>query len=913
MNYIQTEAALENDMIKTLIGMGYENISIPDEATLLSNFKNKISEHNLTTELNGIPLSDSEFERLLNELQGKGVFNSAYNLRQKQVITRDDGSKAYIELINKNKWCHNIFQVTNQITVNARRVNRYDVTILINGLPLVQIELKRRGMELKQAFNQINRYKSESYTGLFKYVQIFVISNGVSTKYISNDETKLNYNFAFKWTDENNQDIQNIAEFTRDFLSPCQLAKTISRYMITNKQEKKLMVMRPYQIYAVEKLMERATETKKNGYVWHTTGSGKTLTSFKLAQLLSDLPDVEKVVFLVDRKDLNAQTVDEFNKFQIEDVVSAKSTYDLTKQFNDDSVSLIISTIQKMNNAIKKPSYAKKMEKFREKRVIFIIDECHRSQFGDMHKEIKKHFNQAQYFGFTGTPIFEAYAGDGLATGNLFGKQAHTYLIKNGIHDKNVLGFKVDYFKTMSMSANATDDDVENIDTKEVLESDERTILVVDQVLKIHPIKTHQQTYNALFVAPNIHMAVKYYQQFKKANHNLVISSIFSYAPNAENHKEDKLQRDMLEDIIKDYNGKFQTNYSTDTYASYFRDVSKRFKNKEIDILIVVDMFLTGYDSKLLNTLYIDKKLKMHNLIQAFSRTNRIHTEKKMFGNIVSFATRKADVEEAIRVYSDTDNTDVVVLQPYQDYIDLAYNKVQELLKIVPTVSSVDALESENEQKEFITAYRSLVHTIIALQNFIEFEFNEDDIGISKQTYEDYRSKYLDLNRRVAQTDKTSILVDVSFDMELISTDIINVDYILELLSHIDYSDHKQRKLGLEHLKKILDRNDSKDLHSKIELLRKFIEKEIPTIHDGNVIEERYESFLEKEKNEIIYNMSAAVNIGELTLKEMINEYQYTSIIPNEKIRENVKGKYLEKNRTMNQIKEFIVEVSELY
>lgn len=913
MNFIQSEAVLENNMLQTLLDLGYEKVSIPDEAALLSNFKNKISQHNLIKHLSNKPLSDNEFDRLLISLGGKGVFNSAYNLRQLQPLIRDDGSQTYIELINQNEWCKNIFQVTSQITVNARRVNRYDVTILINGLPLVQVELKKRGMQLKQAFNQINRYKSESYTGLFKYVQLFVISNGVDTKYISNDDTKLNYNFAFFWTDEKNNRINNLSEFTKSFLSPCHISKVISRYMVVNQTEKKLMVMRPYQIFAVEKLVERATETRNNGYVWHATGSGKTLTSFKLSQILENQEDITKVIFLVDRKDLDAQTLSEFNKFQQDSVDMTNSTKKLIEQLGDTTKRLLITTIQKMNNAIKNPRYTEYMDKYRDERVIFIVDECHRSQFGEMHKEIKKHFKNAQYFGFTGTPIFEENAGNGLATGNLFGKQVHTYMIKDGISDNNVLGFKVDYIKTFSLNLNITDDDVEAIDTTEVLESDERVNAIVDKIIQIHPIKTHNKEYNAIFATSGIPMAMKYYKAFKEKQHDLVITTIFTYTPNEDTEEKDELSRDMLETAIKDYNKQFKTNYSTDTYASYFTDMSKRFKNKEIDIMIVVDMFLTGFDSKLLNTLYVDKKLKMHNLIQAFSRTNRVHTERKQFGNIVSFLTRKKDVEEAIYTYSDSDSTDVVLLKPYDEYISRAKRQVNYLKTIVPDVQRVDKLEGESMQRDFIEAFKSLVKTITTLKNFLEFQFTEDEIGMSEQEYMDYRSKYLDINRYVSKLDKVSILADISFDIELLSTDIIDVDYIINLLKNVNFENEIQKQVDIDRVKKVLDQNDTEALHSKIELLRKFIDRVIPSMTSSDNVEEKYEEFVEQEKEHVIFEMSNNLDIGTIVIKEMISEYQFTSVMPNELIRTNVKGKLLEKNKKMNILREFIYEVSEVY
>lgn len=911
MSNVQSEAILEQNLIKTLQDLNYRFVSIPDESALLSNFRNEIYLHN-EKRLNNKPLSDLEFERLLNELGGKGIFNSAYNLRQLQTIIRDDGTTVYIELINKNEWCKNRFQVTNQITINARRVNRYDVTLLINGLPLVQIELKRRGVQLKQAFNQINRYKSESYTGLFKYIQLFVISNGVDTKYISNDETKLNFNFAFYWTDEKNNRINNLSDFAKDFLNPCQIAKVISRYMVINQTDKKLMIMRPYQIYAVEKLVYRATETRNNGYVWHATGSGKTLTSFKLSQILADLEDVKKVIFLVDRRDLDAQTLSEFNKFEPDCVDITSSTKNLVKQFQDSTKRLMITTIQKMQNAIKNDKYSEYMEPYKDTRVIFIVDECHRSQFGEMHKDIKKHFNNAQYFGFTGTPIFEEDAGNGLATGNLFGKQMHTYMIKDGIKDHNVLGFKVDYIRTFNIKDNIVDDDVELINEKEVLESDIRVELIANKLIQIHPIKTHNKEYNAIFATSGIPMAIKYYRKFKELEHNLVVSTIFTYAPNADTGENDELSRDMLEEAIQDYNAYFKTNFSTDTYSNYFSDVSKRFKNKEIDILIVVDMFLTGFDSQLLNTLYVDKKLKMHNLIQAFSRTNRVHTEKKQFGNIVSFLTRKSDVEEAVYRYSNSDSTDVVILDPYEEYVRRARAQVDNLRTIAPEVQYVDKLESEAMQKDFIEYFKALVKTVTTLKNFLEFKFTKEEIDISEQEYMDYRSKYLDLNRRVSELDKTSILADISFDIELLSTDIINVDYILILLANINFDNEIQKQVDIDKVKEVLNQNDTEELHSKIELLRRFIQRVVPSMKNEDVVEEKYEEFVNEEKEKAIYDMSNHVCVDQMVIKEMVSEYQFTSVMPNQMIRKNINGKLLEKNKKMNELRDFIVEIADM-
>ena len=914
-NGVQPEALLEHSLIKTLNDLKYEFIKIEDEAALIANFKTQIEKHNIKAGNIDKPLTEKEFDKLLfmTAKSGKGVFHSAKNLRQKQVIELESGKRVYIELFNKIDWCKNIFQVSNQITIENRRVNRYDVTILINGMPLVQVELKRRGMEIKQAFNQVNRYKRESFKGLFNYTQLFVISNGVNTKYVSNSDKLLRFEQSFFWTDIDNKKINDLDAFAKSFFRPCQIAKMIAKFMVINDTDKALMVMRPYQVYAVEKLVDLASETRNNGYVWHTTGSGKTLTSFKLAQLLTEIKAIEKVIFLVDRKDLDAQTLAEFNKFEKDSVDMTDKTTTLVKQFEDPNKPLIISTIQKMDNAIKNRRYQKTMETYRDKRVVFIVDECHRTQFGDMHKRIKKHFNNAQYFGFTGTPIFEETANNELATGDLFGKQVHHYLIKNGIDDGNVLAFKVDYLKSYDINPLAQDVDVEAIDTTEVIESDERVEQVVKKVLEVHPIKTNNKEFNALFAASSIKMANKYYEEFQKHSDDLVIAKIFSYQPNDEVGEGENLHRDQLEDAIKQYNKQFETNFSTDTFAQYFSDVSKRFKNKEIDILIVVNMFLTGYDSKMLNTLYLDKKLKYHNLIQAFSRTNRVHSPRKPFGNIVSFLTKKNDVDDAIYLYSKSDATDTVLLDPYETYIDKALNWVSRLKNITPTIQSVDDLEVSTDKREFIESFRGLTRVLTTLRNFLEFEFTETTIGISEQEYADYKSKYLDMSRDRSEKEKISVLADVDFEIELLARDKVDVDYILNLLSNIDFENEKRREKDLERIRKILDQSDTDALHSKIELLRKFIETVLPTLEKEAVIEEEYNDFLDKEIDEKIQYVSEETKVEPMIIKEFMAEYQYANTMPHQHIRDNVNGKFKEKKRRTEIIRDLLEEVSSLY
>ena len=631
MSY-QSEAQLEETLIKQLVDQGFNRVSISDEEQLKTNFRNELFKYN-KAKLNNKPFTDKEFERILRHLEGKSVFQSAKLLRDKFILEREDGEKVYIEFLNSKDYSKNRFQVTNQTTVVGKYTNRYDVTLLINGLPLVQIELKRRGLDLKEAFNQINRYKKHSYQGLYRYIQIFVVSNGVDTKYFANSDKANLFSHTFFWSDEENKRISNLKDFTETFLDKDFLAKLIARYMIINESDKLLMVMRPYQIYAVEALITRALQTNNNGYIWHTTGSGKTLTSFKASQILSKEPSIKKVFFLVDRKDLDSQTLAEFNKFEADSVDITDKTDTLVKQIKDINKPLIVTTIQKMANAVKNDRYSKIMDSYKNEKVIFIIDECHRSQFGDMHKAINKHFVKAQYFGFTGTPRFlENKSQEGRVTADLFEECLHYYLIKDAISDGNVLGFSVEYIKTFDGGFDEDDDEkVKAIDKEEVFMAEERINLVANHILKIHNNKTRNKRYTAIFTVQSIAMLVKYYDAFKAINHDLKIAGIFTYGANEDGEGKEEHSRDSLERMIIDYNKMFDCNYSTETFSSYFADVSKKVKNAKIDILIVVNMFLTGFDSKTLNTLYVDKNLKYHDLVQAYSRTNRVEQDTKPY------------------------------------------------------------------------------------------------------------------------------------------------------------------------------------------------------------------------------------------------------------------------------------------
>ena len=563
MGVYESEAKLEEKLIDQLVKQGYKKVQIDTVEDLERNFREQINEHN-KFRLEEKPLSDKEFERLMIKISGKGVFQSAKELRQLQDIQRDDGTIAYIELFNTREWCQNIFQVTHQTTVEGKYTNRYDVNLLINGLPLVQIELKRRGMDMKEAFNQIKRYKRHSYSGLYKFIQIFIISNGVDTKYFANGDQELNYGFTFYWTDVNNERINNLEHFCLTFLDRCQIGKVIARYMILNQTEKMLLVMRPYQIYAVENIVSRALDTNNNGYVWHTTGSGKTITSFKTSQILAKEPSINQVFFLVDRKDLDKQTLDEFNKFKPGCVDLTNNTDKLIEQMKDSTKDLIVTTIQKMANACSNAKYAPILEKYKDLKTVFIIDECHRSQFGDMHRQISKTFTNAQYFGFTGTPRFkENPSQDGRSTADIFEKCLHTYLIKDAIKDGNVLGFSVDYMKFVDYNSNQTEEDVmvEGIDTEEVFMADDRVRLIAQDIIDHHNTKTRDRKYNALFTVFSIPLLVKYYNMFKSLNHDLKIGAIFTYGANEDLDKNPEHSRESLDKIIDDYNKIYNINF----------------------------------------------------------------------------------------------------------------------------------------------------------------------------------------------------------------------------------------------------------------------------------------------------------------------------------------------------------------
>lgn len=916
MGVYESEAKLEEKLIDQLVKQGYKKVQIDTVEDLERNFREQINEHN-KFRLEEKPLSDKEFERLMIKISGKGVFQSAKELRQLQDIQRDDGTIAYIELFNTREWCQNIFQVTHQTTVEGKYTNRYDVNLLINGLPLVQIELKRRGMDMKEAFNQIKRYKRHSYSGLYKFIQIFIISNGVDTKYFANGDQELNYGFTFYWTDVNNERINNLEHFCLTFLDRCQIGKVIARYMILNQTEKMLLVMRPYQIYAVENIVSRALDTNNNGYVWHTTGSGKTITSFKTSQILAKEPSINQVFFLVDRKDLDKQTLDEFNKFKPGCVDLTNNTDKLIEQMKDSTKDLIVTTIQKMANACSNSKYAPILEKYKDLKTVFIIDECHRSQFGDMHRQISKTFTNAQYFGFTGTPRFkENPSQDGRSTADIFEKCLHTYLIKDAIKDGNVLGFSVDYMKFVDYNSNQTEEDVmvEGIDTEEVFMADDRVRLIAQDIIDHHNTKTRDKKYNAVFTVSSIPLLVKYYNMFKSLNHDLKIGAIFTYGANEDLDKNPEHSRESLDKIIDDYNKMYNTNFSSSTFDAYFRDICKKIKNTEIDIVIVVNMLLTGFDAKRLNTLYVDKSLKYHDLIQAFSRTNRVESETKPFGNIVCYRTTKERVDEAVKLFSQTDSIDTVIMAPYEDYLNKFKVAVSELLKITPVVDSVDSLEREEDIKAFIVAFRTVAKLLVSLKTFNEFDLDNGDTELNAQMFEDYKSKYYELYRRLSNDkEKSSILNDVTFSLELIQTDKINVSYILNLIRNVDLTNEEQKKKDIEDIESKLVNITDDELFLKADLIKSFLKSILPTLKEDDSIDEALDKHMNVEREKEIEKFSEDNNINLDNLKEIIDEYEYSGIFPDSLIGKSIDAPFLKKISIIENIKGFIRNLLKKY
>lgn len=935
----QSEAALEAELIRMLCDQGYTYLPIHTEAELIANLRAQLEA------LNNYRFSDDEWKRFFAQC----VANPNDHIVEKtakiqedfiQVLKRDDGMTKNILLIDRKNIHNNRLQVINQYVIGedqgARHDNRYDVTVLVNGLPLVHIELKRRGVPIREAFNQINRYQRDSFwagSGLFEYVQIFVISNGTNTKYYSNstrfnaikdhqsgttkkEKTSNSFEFTSFWADANNRIIPDLIDFTRTFFARHTILNLLTKYCIFTA-ENMLLVMRPYQITATERIINRieiAHNYKKygdiaaGGYIWHTTGSGKTLTSFKTARIASQLPFVDKVLFVVDRKDLDYQTMKEYDRFEKGAANSNTSTAILQRQLEDSKAHIIITTIQKLSTFIKKNKY----HDVYDKRVVIIFDECHRSQFGDMHAAIVSHFKKYYMFGFTGTPIFPINAGSSVrnpkfaTTEQTFGDQLHTYTIVDAINDKNVLPFRVDYIKTMDIDADIDDEDVWDIDRKKAFEAPERIHLVAQYILdhfdqktyrgdktyvynaltniaevasadrgKVEEIKRKQRIsgFNSIFAVSSVPMAKLYYDEFRRImeadpTKKLKVAVIYSYAANEEeadgildeeNPEDtsalDQTARDLLDAAIRDYNEMFHTSYDTssDKFQSYYKDVSLRMKNKELDLLIVVNMFLTGFDATTLNTLWVDKNLKMHGLIQAFSRTNRILNSIKTFGNIVCFRNLQKRVDAAISLFGDKNAGGIVLMRSFDDYYfgykdeegkpHPGYAGMIERLTTEFPVTEPQIVGEQN-QKDFIMLFGAILKMRNLLLSFDDFAGREK---ISDRDLQDYLGRYQDLRdewkRKRESGESTDITDDIVFEIELIKQIEINIDYILMLVKKY-HDSHCEDKEVLIDIRKAVDA--SPELRSKKQLIESFING----INEVEDVMGEWNDFVDKEREE---------------------------------------------------------------
>lgn len=929
-NSYQSEAALESEFIRLLQTQGYEYLQIHNEATLIANLRKQLEL------LNSYTFTDDEWNRFFNERiasSNEGIVEKTRKIQTDhvQILRRDDGSTKNIYLIDKKNIHNNRLQVINQYEeAGGSHDTRYDVTILVNGLPLIHAELKRRGVAIREAFNQINRYQRDSFwatSGLFEYVQIFIISNGTHTKYYSNTtrfshikenegsgrskskKTSNSFEFTSYWADANNKAIPDLVDFTKTFLAKHTLLNVLTKYCVFTSEDL-LLVMRPYQIAATERILSRieiSTNYKKTGtldaggYIWHTTGSGKTLTSFKTAQIASTIPHIDKVLFVVDRKDLDYQTMKEYERFQKGAANSNTSTNILQKQLEDDTSHIIITTIQKLEIFV---SRNKKHDAYK-KHMVIIFDECHRSQFGDMHTKIVKAFRNYHLFGFTGTPIFAANASSGgnptlKTTPQAFGEKLHTYTIVDAINDGNVLPFRIDFINTVKQKDNMQDKDVSAIDTEKALSDPKRIREVVTYILDHFDQKTKRSSFyslqgqrvagfNSILAVSSIPVAKKYYLELKRQlaerGRKLNVATIFSYSANEADPEEvfpdedfdtsglDQTSRDFLESAIADYNADFNTNFDTssDKFQNYYKDLSLRMKRREIDLLVVVNMFLTGFDATTLNTLWVDKNLRQHGLIQSFSRTNRILNSVKTFGNIVCFRNLQKETDDAIALFGDKDAGSIVLLKNYESY----YNGFDEDGKHQPGYTELietleenyplgQAIMGEQNQKDFIRLFGAVLRLKNILTAFDDFEGNEI---LTVREFQDYQSIYIDLYQDLTKDrkgDKEKINDDIIFEIELIRQIEINIDYILMLVAKFHESNCTDKSILISIDKAV---NSSMQLRSKKELIEYFIQ----TVNATTKVDQDWKKFVEEQKESDLANIISEEKLKQKETRRLIN------------------------------------------
>ena len=917
----ESESQLEAAFIELLQGQAYEYLSFTDEAGLIANLKEQLEK------LNKVEFTDTEWERFFVESissEKDGIVEKTRRFQEDhiRVLKRDSGETKNIYLIDKQYIHNNSVQVLNQYEAEGVRANRYDVTILVNGLPVVHVELKRRGVDIREAFNQINRYQRDSFwagTGLFEYVQIFVISNGTYTKYYSNTvrdqhikeiagnsrakKSSNSYEFTSWWADANNKPIYDLMAFGKTFFAKHSILNILTKYCVFTS-EQMLLVMRPYQIVATERVLQKIvmSENQKvlgtieaGGYIWHTTGSGKTLTSFKTAQIASKMPSVDKVLFVVDRKDLDFQTMKEYDRFQKGAANGSQSTRELKEKLDDPAARIIVTTIQKLSIFIKQfPQH-----EIGKKRVVLIFDECHRSQFGDMHREIKKAFSNYNLFGFTGTPIFAANSSTGndvklRTTEQAFGHKLHTYTIVDAITDRNVLPFRVDYVNTIKLPDHLVDSDVKAIDTEKALLAPERITKIAQYVLEHFDQKTRRNEmyelkdrrvagFNSIMATASIEAAKRYYATFKELQKDLPdterlkVAIIYSYAANEddpdgllpeeefETAHLDASSRDFLEAALKDYNAMFSMSYDTssDGFQAYYKDLSGRLKNREIDLVIVVNMFLTGFDSTTLNTLWVDKNLRLHGLLQAYSRTNRILNSVKTYGNIVCFRDLEEETNESISLFGNKEAGGIVILKPYQEYYDEYSSLVQ---RLTSSFDPGDIPALDEDKKVFVNLYNQILRLKNILMSFDDFKGNEILAG---RDFQDYQSTYIELHNYFKQFkngDKESIIDDLVFELELVKQVEINVDYILILIRSLQGADAAADKEIRATINKSVMASPS--LRSKIDLIEQFVN----SVNNASDVEGNWRQFVDAQKQAELEKIVVEENLDKSATAELMEK-----------------------------------------
>ena len=916
----QSEAELEESMIKNLVLQGYEKFNGKTSDDLYKNLKIQIEK------LNKVTFTDEEWKRFLVEFldsPNDGMIEKTRKIQENHIhdFTFDDGHLQNIKIIDKKNIHNNFLQVTNQIRQEGTHNNRYDVTILVNGLPLVHIELKKRGVNLHEAFNQIHRYSKESFNAensLYKYVQIFVISNGTYTRYFANTtaQNKNHYEFTCEWADAKNRVIRDLEDFTATFFEKRTMLEVLTKYCVFDSNNT-LLIMRPYQIAATERILwkiESSFQNRKSGkieaggFIWHTTGSGKTLTSFKTAKLATGLDYIDKVFFVVDRRDLDYQTMKEYQKFQPDSVNGSKDTKELKRSIEKQDNKIVVTTIQKLNEFVKK----NQNHEIYDKHCVIIYDECHRSQFGDAQKNIRKSFKHYYQFGFTGTPIFPENALGVETTAGIFGAQLHSYVITDAIRDEKVLKFKVDYNnirpKFKSAESETDEKKIKTIEKKMLLHP-ERISEITEYILKVYNTKTHRNEqydlkhrqlngFNAMFAVQSVEAAKLYYEEFKKQQRDipeekrLKIATIYSFTANEEQNAigdipdenfepgaMDSSSKEFLDKVISDYNGYFKTNYSTNgkEFQNYYKDLSQKVKDKEIDLLIVVGMFPTGFDAPTLNTLFVDKNLRYHGLIQAFSRTNRILNKVKTFGNIVCFRNLEKATEDAIKTFGDENSVNVILEKSYDEYINGFTDEetgksmkgyVDLCNEIVDKFPNPVEIELDSEKKEFAELFGELLKSENILRNFDEFE-NFEKI-ISDRQMQDMKSVYVDICEDIRNDRKNNEnkngeeeidFSDVEFQIDLLKTDEINLDYILSLILKKSKEHDDIETLKYE-IRRII--RTSLGTRAKEDLVMNFINKtDLSEIKNSGDILESFYKYANEEKK---------IKIDELIEKENLKK-----------------------------------------